>query len=103
MTCLFSVDREKRNHASRSNSTTGASYSVKRPWRPDPKVAGDYGRHKGLHTERIIRIDSSCGYACFRGLFGVLAAVWRVFEVVLRLDQWSALDGLVASADLFVT
>ena len=44
----------------------------------------------------IIRIDSSCGYACFWGLFGVLAAFWRVFEVVLQVDNLTTLNGVVA-------
>ena len=45
----------------------------------------------------------SCGYACFWGLFGRLAAFWRVFEVVLQVLKISTLNGRVGSADLFVT
>ena len=60
-------------------------------------------RHKGLQTVCIIRIDSSCGYACFWGLLGCLAGVWGVFEVVLQVPNLVALDWRVARADLFVT
>ena len=52
---------------------------------------------------RIIRIDPSCGYACFRGLFGRLAGVWGVVEVVLRLVNFTSSNGVVGRADLFVT
>ena len=45
---------------------------------------------------RIIRIDSSCGYACFWGLFGVLAGVWGVFEVVLHVGNFPTSKGVVA-------
>ena len=50
-----------------------------------------------------IRIDSSCGYACFWGLLGCLAGVWRVFEVVLQVSNLGTLNGRVGRADLFVT
>ena len=43
----------------------------------------------------IIRMDSSCGYACFWGLFGLLAAFWRVFEVALQVRNLRALNGVV--------
>ena len=46
-----------------------------------------------------IRIDSSCGYACFWGLFGRLAAFWRVFEVAAKVSKLVALDWRVARAD----
>src|SRR5699024_2911248 len=88
---------------SRSSSTTGASHSVKRPSRGNPKVIGDHGGHRARNTACIIRIDSSCGYACFWGLFGRLAAFWRVFEVVLQVRKLRTLNGVVARADLFVT
>ena len=45
----------------------------------------------------------SCGYACFWGLLGCLAGVWRVFEVAAKVVNLTALNGLVGSADLFVT
>ena len=38
----------------------------------------------------------SCGYACFGGLFGRLAGVWRVFEVVLQLRNFRGSNGVVA-------
>ena len=41
-------------------------------------------------------MDSSCGYACFWGLFGVLVGVWRVFEAALRLQNFSSSKGVVA-------
>ena len=40
-------------------------------------------------------MDSSCGYACFWGLFGVLAAFWGVFEVVLQVDNLTTFNGVV--------
>ena len=48
-----------------------------------------------------IRIDSSCGYACFWGLFGVLAAFWRVFEVVLQVGNFPTSNGRVALGGLY--
>ena len=60
-------------------------------------------RSRGLRSACIIRIDSSCGYACFWGLFGRLAAFWRVFEVVLQVDNLTTFNGVVGRADLFVT
>ena len=45
----------------------------------------------------------SCGYACFWGLLGCLAAFWGVFEVVLQVRNLRTLNGVVGSADLFVT
>ena len=44
---------------------------------------------------RRIRIDPSCGYACFWGLLGCLAAFWRVFEVVFRLRNFRSCSGVV--------
>ena len=55
----------------------------------------------GIQTPCIIRIDSSCGYACFWGLFGLLAGVWRVFEVVFRLRNLRTSNGRVARLDLY--
>ena len=49
----------------------------------------------------IIRIDSSCGYACFWGLLGCLAAFWRVFEVAANVSKLVALDWRVAHLDLY--
>ena len=43
-----------------------------------------------------IRIDPSCGYACFWGLLGCLAAFWRVFEVVLQVGNFPTSNGVVA-------
>ena len=60
-------------------------------------------RSKARNTVRIIRIDSSCGYACFWGLLGCLAGVWGVFEVVLQVSNLDTSNGVVARADLFVT
>ena len=54
-----------------------------------------------LHTACIIRIDSSCGYACFWGLFGVLVGVWRVFEVAVQVEKLPALNGLLALGGLY--
>ena len=85
MTTLFIGSYEKPEPHSRSNSTTGASYSVKRPASPLAPYADTYGGLRGLQTVRIIRIDPSCGYACFRGLFGLLVAFWGMFETVLQV------------------
>ena len=41
-------------------------------------------------------MDSSCGYACFWGLFGRLAAFWGVFEVALQVRNLRTLNGVVA-------
>ena len=76
---------------------------MKHPGVPAPKAAQTPGAHKGIHSVCIIRIDSSCGYACFWGLFGVLVAFWRVFEVAANAPNLDASNGVVASADLFVT
>ena len=54
-----------------------------------------------IQTACIIRIDSSCGYACFWGLLGVLAAFWGVFEVVWRLVNFTNPSGVVARLDLY--
>ena len=54
-----------------------------------------YGRHRARNTACIIRIDPSCGYACFRGLCGLLAAFWGVFEVVLQVRNLRTLNGVV--------
>ena len=70
---------------------------------PLAPYADTYGGHKGKQTVCRIRIDSSCGYACFWGLLGCLAGVWGVFEVVLQVPNLVALDWRVARADLFVT
>ena len=48
-----------------------------------------------------IRIDSSCGYACFGGLFGRLAGVWGVFEVALQVRNLRTLNGLLALGGLY--
>ena len=50
---------------------------------------------------RIIRIDPSCGYACFWGLFGLLVAFWGVFDVAVKVEKLPALDGRVARLDLY--
>ena len=81
----------------------GASYSVNHPAAPTLSNPGDYGGLSGLQTLYIIRIDSSCGYACFWGLFGCLAAFWGVFEVAAKVVNLTSSNGVVASADLFVT
>ena len=49
-----------------------------------------------IHTACRIRMDSSCGYACFWGLLGCLAAFWRVFEVVLQVCDSHSSNGVVA-------
>ena len=54
-----------------------------------------------IHTACIIRIDSSCGYACFWGLLGLLAAFWRVFEVAVQLRNLRTSNGLVALGGLY--
>ena len=41
-------------------------------------------------------MDSSCGYACFWGLFGCLAAFWGVFEVALQVSNLDTSNGVVA-------
>ena len=99
MTCNFN-DIVKVVEATQQ---TGASYSAKRPASPLAPVRQDYGAHRGLRSACRIRIDSSCGYACFWGLFGVLVAFWRVFEVVFRLGNFRGSKGVVGRADLFVT
>ena len=43
-----------------------------------------------------IRIDSSCGYACFWGLLGVLVAFWGVFEVAANVSKLDTSNGVVA-------
>ena len=96
MTSLFMGSHEKPEPHSRSNSTTGASYSVRHPGAPAPKLPWDYGGHKGSHTACIIRIDSSCGYACFWGLFGVLVAFWGVFEGAAKVGNLTTSNGRVA-------
>ena len=91
------------SHTAEATQQTGASYSVKRPASPLAPPRQDYGRLKARNNACRIRIDPSCGYACFWGLFGVLVAVWGVFEVVLQVRNLRTLNGVVASADLFVT
>ena len=58
-------------------------------------------RSMGLKTACIIRIDSSCGYACFWGLLGCLAAFWGVFEVAVQLRNLRTSNGLVALGGLY--
>lgn len=96
MTSLFFEVEEKSNRTAEATQQTGASYSVKRPASPRSPYAGDHGGHKGIHSACIIRTFQSCGYACFWGLFGRLVAVWRVFEVALRLQNFSSSNGVVA-------
>ena len=74
----------------------GASYSVKHPGVRSRPGTPDHGGHKAIRNACRIRIDSSCGYACFWGLFGLLAAFWRVFEVVLQVRKLRTLNGVVA-------
>lgn len=50
----------------------------------------------GRQTACIIRTVQSCGYACFRGLLGCLAAFWGVFEVVLQVSNLDTSNGVVA-------
>ena len=69
---------------------------MKRPASPLAPPRQDYGAHRGLRSACRIRIDSSCGYGCFWGLFGVLVAFWGVFEVVLQVRNLRALNGVVA-------
>ena len=58
----------------------------------------------GLETPRAeFVLIQSCGYACFWGLLGCLAAFWGVFEVAAKASKLVALDWRVGSADLFVT
>src|SRR5699024_8666459 len=62
-----------------------------------PSVPVDtHGRHRARNTACIIRMDSSCGYACFWGLFGCLAAFWRVFEVAAKVSNLDTSNGLLA-------
>src|SRR5699024_1317187 len=82
-------------------STNRASYSVKRPCRGNPSITPDHGRHKGENNACIIRIDPSCGYACFWGLFGCLAAFWRVFEVAAKVSNLDTSNGLLALGGLY--
>ena len=85
-----------QTHQPKQLNKQGASHSVKHPGAPAPKLPWDYGRHKGLQTVCRIRMDSSCGYACFWGLFGCLAGVWGVFEVVLHVGNFPTSKGAVA-------
>ena len=103
MTSNFAGLRKNETTPAEATQQTGASYSVKRPASPLAPYAGDYGAHRGLQTAYIIRIDPSCGYACFRGLYGRLAAFWRVFDVALQVGNFPTLGGRVGRADLFVT
>ena len=96
MTSLFTGSSKIPTTPAEATQQTGASYSVKRPASPLSAPRQDYGRHRGLRTACIIRIDPSCGYACFWGLFGVLAAFWGVFEVVLQVRKLRTLNGVVA-------
>ena len=103
MTSNFAGLRKNETTPAEATQQTGASYSVKRPASPLAPYAGDYGAHRGLQTACIIRIDSSCAYACFWGLFGCLTAFWRVFEVAAKVSNLDTLNGVVGCADLFVT
>ena len=103
MTSLFNRSIKNTSTPAEATQQTGASHSVKRPASPLAPYADTYGAHRGLRTVCIIRIDPSCGYACFWGLFGRLAGVWGVFEVAAKAPNLGTLNGVVGRSDLFVT
>ena len=103
MTMLFNLKVKIPATTTEATQQQGLQFLQVRVPYPRSAPRQDYGRHRGLRSVCRIRIDSSCGYACFWGLFGLLAAFWRVFEVVLQVSNLGTLNGVVASADLFVT
>ena len=59
---------------------------------------------EGIKLETIraeFVLIQSCGYACFWGLFGCLAGVWRVFEVAAKVANFASSNGVVALAGLY--
>ena len=55
----------------------------------------------GFAARALFVLIQSCGYACFWGLLGCLAAFWRVFEVALQVRNLRTLNVLVALGGLY--
>ena len=74
---------------------------MKRPASPRSPYADTHGAIGGFKPRAEFVLIQSCGYRGFWGLFGVLAAFWRVFEVAVQLRNLRTSSGLVALGGLY--